>query len=237
MNKYQRLVIIVAAINALVMVLFPPFNNQPLAKGMLPTFEGFYPLLSHLGSKPLHKELLTLELMFIVINTLTAWLVLQTKKHHDDIPTFAFMQGIGWFLVINLAVIFAFPPFEPYQSLLRAEGASFDSFYFVFGDRSRRPFFIPLLYLECVFVVINALAFFLLFSAVKRSDEATRQKIMQLTEELPDATLLEIRAAIKQKVDQHQPHEDRLGRGPDRRRKNPPPYHGVERRRGDTRRS
>lgn len=238
MNKYQRLVIIVAAINILVMTLFPPFNSQPLAKGMLPSFDGFYPLFSQLGNKLLYKELLTLQLMFVAVNTLTAWLVLQTKKHHDDIPVFSFMQGIGWFLAVNLAVIFAFPPFEPYQSLVRADGSNFDSFYFIFGDRSKRPFFVPLLYLECVFVVINALTFLLLFNAVKRSDEAIRHKIMQLTEDLPDETLLEIRAAIQHKVEEHQTQEHKTapGRGADRRHGSAADFHGHDRRHGKDRR-
>ena len=239
MNKYQRLVIIIAVINALVMILFPPFNNQPLSKGMLPSFDGFYPLFSQLGNKTVHKELLTLQLMFVGINMLTAWLVLQSKTHHDDIPGFAFMQGIAWFLVINLAIVFAFPPFEPYQSLVRADGSSFDSFYFIFGDRSRRPFFAPLLYLECVFVVVNTLAFFLFFNAVKRTDEATRRKIMQLTEDLPDQTLLEIRAAIEHKIEEHQLHDSQtqhaLGRTEDRRHHSDP-YHTPERRTGHDRR-
>ncbi|MGP1609484.1 MAG: hypothetical protein ACTS5G_02170, partial [Burkholderiales bacterium] len=203
MNKYQRLVITVAAINALVMILFPPFNSQPLARGMLPSFDGFYPLTSQLGSKPLYTELLTLQLLFVAVNTLSAWLVLQSKRHHDDIPEFAFIQGIGGFLAINLAVICLFPPFEPYQSLIRSTGSTFDSFYFIFGDRSQRPIYVPLLYLECMVVVINALSFLLLFNAIKRGDEATRRKIIRLTEDLPDQTLLEIRAAIEHQIEAH----------------------------------
>lgn len=241
MNKYQRLVITVAAINALVMILFPPFNNLPLAKGMLPSFDGFYPLFANIGSKQLYKELLTLQLMFVGANTLTAWLVLQNKKHHDDIPEFAFVQGIVCFLAVNLTIICLFPPFEPYQSLVRSTGSTFDSFYFIFGDRSQRPIYAPLLYLECVFIVINALAFLLLFNAVKRGDEATRRRIMRLTEDLPDETLLEIREAIEHKIEEHHAHDNPahspLGRTTDRRQHNDPDYLGVERRNGNSRRS
>lgn len=241
MNKYQRLVITVAAINALVMILFPPFNNLPLAKGMLPSFDGFYPLFANIGSKQLYKELLTLQLMFVGANTLTAWLVLQNKKHHDDIPEFAFAQGIVCFLAVNLTIIFLFPPFEPYQSLIRSTGSTFDSFYFIFGDRSQRPIYAPLLYLECVFILINALTFLLLFNAVKRSDEATRRKIMRLTEDLPDETLLEIREAIEHRIEEHHAHENpthsSLGRTTDRRHHNDPNYPGAERRNGSSRRS
>lgn len=241
MNKYQRLVITVAAINALVMILFPPFNSQPLAKGMLPSFDGFYPLLANLGNKQLYRELLTLQLMFVGANTLTAWLVLQNKKHHDDIPEFAFMQGIGCFLAVNLTVIFLFPPFEPYQSLVRSTGSTFDSFYFIFGDRSQRPIYAPLLYLETVFIVINTLTFMLLFNAVKRGDEATRRKIIRLAEDLPDETLLEIREAIEHKIESHhaQSHSlpPALGRAADRRRRTDPNHPPPERRKASNRRS
>ncbi|MFZ4537810.1 hypothetical protein, partial [Propionivibrio sp.] len=56
MNKYQRLVMVAALMNALVMVLFPPFTSQPLARGMLPGFEGFYPLITQLGNKPFRQR-------------------------------------------------------------------------------------------------------------------------------------------------------------------------------------
>ena len=46
MNKYQRLVVVTALINALVMVLFPPFTSQPLVKGVLP---GFDLVFAHVG--------------------------------------------------------------------------------------------------------------------------------------------------------------------------------------------
>jgi hypothetical protein len=168
MNKYQRLVMIVALIDALVMILFPPFNSRPLARFMPDSFDGYYPLLNALSDKPIHTTLLTLQLMFVGANALAGWLVLQTKKHHEDIPTFRYAEGIAWFIAVNLTLIFLFPPFEPYQSLQKNAGSTFDSFYFVFGDRSKRPFYLPLLQLEVMWVFINALVFWLLFNTVKR---------------------------------------------------------------------
>jgi len=44
MNKYQRIVVIVTAVNIALMCLFPPFLDNPLRKGVLPGFDGFYPL-------------------------------------------------------------------------------------------------------------------------------------------------------------------------------------------------
>ena len=238
MNKYQRLVIIVALIDVLIMIFFPPFNNRPLAKGMPDSFDGFFPLLTTFADKPLNTALLTIQLLFVGANALAAWLVLQTKKHHDDIPEFLYNQGIAWFVAVNLAVIFLFPPFEPYQSLQKSAGNTFDSFYFVFGDRSRRPFYLPLLYLEVMWVIINALALWLLFNAVKRSDDAARQQILDLARELPDEQLVKITAEIQHRIEEHQHAQEApaIGRGPDRRQHASPDYQGPDRRSGHDRR-
>lgn len=120
---------------------------------------------------------------------------------------FAFSRGIACFVAINLLLVFAFPPFEPYQSLLRMTGSTFDSFYFIFGDRSQRPIFTPLLHLESVFIAINALALLLLFNAVKRSDDAACQQIMALSETLPDKALLDTCAELRQRAQAHHAHQ------------------------------
>ena len=237
MNKYQRLVIIVAVIDVLVMLLFPPFNNRPLAKGMPDSFDGFYPILALLDGKPINSALLSIQLMFVGANTLAAWLVLQTKVHHDDVPSFRHAEGIGIFVAINLLLILLFPPFEPYQSLQKAAGSTFDSFYFIFGDRSKRPFFLPLLHMEVMWVVINALALWLLFNAIRRTDEATREKILALTETLPDDQLQKITAEIQHRIEEHHAHaKPAIGRGSDRRHGNSSIYRGDERRSGGDRR-
>lgn len=237
MNKYQRLVMIVALIDALIMILFPPFNSQPLARSMPDSFDGYYPLLSALGNKPINTPLLTLQLMFVGANALAAWLVLQTKVHHQDIPTFRYVEGIGWFVALNLTLIFLFPPFEPYQSLQKNAGSTFDSFYFVLGDRSKRPFYIPLLQLEVMWVMINALAFWLLFNAVKRNEDLARLKILSLAESLPDDQLEKITAEIQHRIEEHHAHDAAaLGRGDDRRHKASSSYPGPDRRAGIDRR-
>lgn len=237
MNKYQRLVIIVTLINALIMILFPPFNSRPFARGVPDSFDGFLPLTAALDDKPINTILLTLQLMFLGANALTAWLMLQTKKHHEDIPVFRYVEGIACFVALNLALVFLFPPFEPYQSLEKHAGSTFDSFYFVFGDRSKRPFYIPLLQLEVMWIMINALAFWLLFNAVKRNDDAARMKILALAETLPDEQLEKITAEIRHRIEEHHAHEQpAIGRGNDRRHQDDPAYPGPERRTGHDRR-
>lgn len=236
MNKYQRLVVVAALINALVMLLFPPFASQPLVKGVLPGFDGFFPLFSQLGSKPVFTELLTLQLMFVGINTLIAWLVLQDKDPRGANPEFRFAQAIGGFVAVNLAVIVVFPPFEPYQSLLRYDTGGFDSFYFIFGSRSRRTIYWPLLYLECMVVVIDALVLFLLFSAAHRGDNALRRDLVQLAAALPDDAVARIAEEIRHQINAPPPQAvAALGRGADRRRARPTRV-SKERRSGKDRR-
>lgn len=240
MNKYQRLVIIVALIDIIVMLLFPPFNGRSLARGFPESFDGYYPILAALGDKPINSALLTMQLMFVSANALAAWLVLQTKEHHRDIPVFRYSEGIAVFVVINLALIFLFPPFEPYQSLQRHIGSTFDSFYFVFGDRSQRPFYLPMLQLEILWVIVNALALWLLFNAVRRNDEAAKAKILALAEDLPDEALERLSEELRHRAGEHHAqaaHPDAgLGRGPDRRHEAGADYHGPERRSGTDRR-
>lgn len=42
MNKYQRIIVIAAAVNIALMFLFPPFLDNPIRRGVPPSFEGFY---------------------------------------------------------------------------------------------------------------------------------------------------------------------------------------------------
>lgn len=235
MNKYQRLVVIVALLDTLVMVLFPPFNNVPLAKGMLPSFDGFYPLLTQLGHKPLHQALLALELMFIGANALTAWLLLQQASPHD-IPEFRYRRGIALVAAVNLGIILLFPPFEPYPSLLRYVEGGFERFYFVFGDRSHRPIFVPLLYLECVFVAVNTLAFWLLFNTGRRNADVVRHKIEDLAANLGEEELLALSEDIRHQVLAHRALLGAdPGRGEDLRRQDTPDHPGPAHGHGERR--
>ena len=238
MNKYQRVVIVVGLMNILIVLLFPPFASQSLAKVILPSFDGFYPLFSQLGKKPIFTALLSLELMFIGINILGAWIALQKNNSSHSFPDFSFKKAIAWFTVGNLLVLFSFPPFETYQTLLRFDAGGFDSFYFIFGRRSQPPIFWPLLYLECLLVVINALGFILLFSVVRASDDELRQILKLQTKDLTDGhpkknpdDLLRCAEANPDLCSQP------LGRRTERRRESHPFPASEERRIGEKRRA
>jgi hypothetical protein len=235
-NRYQRLLIIVAIVDVLVILLFPPFNDVPLARGSLPNFSGFHPLISLWGVKPVATDLLSIQLFFVLANTLAAFLFLQGEAGRN----FGYATGIAWFTVVNGAIILLFPPFEPYPGMFRSAGSSFDSFNFILGNRVSRPIFVPLLYLECVFIAVNALTLWLLFNTVRRGNDAQRarrEKLLELAEGLDDEELDHLTADMERKgraAGSEEAHE--AGRKGERRRGNDPGYRGPERRRGRDRR-
>ncbi len=240
MNKYQRIIVIVAAVNIVLMLLFPPFLDNPLRRGVFPSFEGFYPILSALGVKRIHNELLTLQIMFVVINGLLAWLLLDRRTDTGELPQFRYMRAIGLFLAVNLALLLAFPPFESYPSMVKYDPPTFDGFYFALGDKRHRNVFIPLLYLEITLVVANALVVWLLFNGVKRAELFAKERILELAQALPPEQRAEVSKTLGynalQPADGETHRDPHLGAGPDRRKYRDPRYRGPERRRGSDRR-
>ena len=244
MNKYQRLVITVAIIDLIVVLLFPPFVDRPLARNALPSFDGFYFLTAELGHRPIDAALLTLELFWIGANTLSAWLVLERPENNDIKPVSesGHALGIGTFAAVNLVVLCLFPPFEQYNSLLRATAPGFDSFYFIFGDRSARPLFLPLLQLEIFFVLINALALFLIFNAVRRGETADRERAeadAESTAELGRKAYAPLPTPEQQQLAEQKRAEllASLGRKEDRRHQDTAAYPAPDRRTGQERRN
>jgi hypothetical protein len=226
------------AVNILLMFLFPPFLDNPIRRGALPSFDSFYPLMAAYGVRRIHSELLTLQIMFVVINGLIAWLLLDRGNVKSDIPEFRYTRAIGLFVIANLAVILLFPPFESYSSLTKYQSSSFDSFYFVFGDKRHRNIFIPILYLEVTLIVINALIVWLLFNTVRREELAAKDKILELARALPTEDLAEISTALRNEYTPAEvPQQLHYGARPDRRKRQDPRYRGPERRSSGDRRS
>ncbi len=242
MNKYQRIVFIVAAIDIALMMLFPPFLDNPLRRGTLPGLEGYYFLPAVYEVKRIHSQLLTLQILFVLINALIAWLVLDQPAAAGRQPTFRYTRAIVLFLAGNFVLLFAFPPYESYSLLARFEAPGFDGFHFVLGDKRNRNFFIPLLYLEITLVVVNALAVWLLFNRLLRGEVFARETILELAQALPPEQLAEVsktlgyRAVHAADTEEAEQHETQMGSGPDRRRHPDPRYRGPERRKGGDRR-
>lgn len=237
MNKFQRLVLTVAIIDVIVMVMLPPFADRPLARHVLPSFDGFYPVFQKLGRQPLHGDLLTMQFMLVAINALGAWLVLQIHRR-EAFQTYNHAKAIASFAAANIVVMVLFPPFTQYSTMLRAGPPGFDSFDFIFGARSARPIFWPLLYIEIIFVLVNALAIWLLFNAVQRGEDARRTRLLEMAETMSDEELARLDATLRGLVEEHRTQTliNSLGRKKERRTHPDPGFKGPERRSGSDRR-
>ena len=236
MNKFQRLVVTVAIIDLIIMAMVPPFSDRPLSRSMLPSFDGFYPIFTKFGSQPIHRDLLAMQVMLVLVNALIAWLALQIHRR-SEFHKYDHGKAIAALAGANVLVMLAFPPFEPYASLLRPAAPTFDSFGFVFGPRSARTIFTPLLYIEIIFVMINALSIFLLFNVVRRSEDARRQRLLEMAETMTEEELAALTDSARQVIAEHRgvPSINTLGRKQERRIRNDPAYRGPERRKAQRR--
>ncbi len=170
MNRYQKILLIVAFFNVAVIVLFPPFDAVPLVRSSPHSFDGFYYVFGYHVSRSVNTSMLHLEVFVVLVNLAAAWLLLADAKGGVAGVTAqrAHRGGIAAMMAVNLALMLLFPPMEGYASLTRLQVPSFDGFYFVFGDKFRRNLFIPILYMEVTFVLINGALFLLLFGQTER---------------------------------------------------------------------
>ena len=238
MNRYQKAIVAMAVIDILLLLLFPPFLDSPLQRGVPRGFDGFYFLFMAPAGRHIHEPLLTMEVFFVVANALAASLFLAgSKDRQPALSEIALARGLLLFAVVNLVLILLFPPFEPYASLFRtARQEGFDGFYFMFGDKRHRQIFLPFLYLEVIFVAINILSAWLMLNPIRgtlsTADEHLIKAAHHLAPEKVNALLhvLEKEAATKPDA------AAKLGRHNDRRQHHNPDFRSAERRTGRDRR-
>lgn len=163
MNSSQKTVVIVAAIDLALILLFPPHDSLSLWRGGTPTLDGFYFIFDRQYNKQTQTngDLLTLEMLWLFINAGFAWLLLQNTRPGEAIMSRR--SAVIAFVIVNLALVLLFPPFENYASTTRMSGTWFDGFYFAFGDKLQRRYYVPLLYIEVLWVLINGAVLWLLF--------------------------------------------------------------------------
>jgi hypothetical protein len=240
MNRFQLVVVVVAAVNVLLMLLFPPFLNNPIGLLSPRGFDGFYFFFSAPAGHPIQAELLTIEVLFVVANALTAWLVLADRgrpARRAASPEARLTAGVLAFGAANFALILLFPPFEAYQSLVRVPPVGFDGFYFAFGDKMHRPIFAPLLQLECILVAVDLLSAWLLLGVASRRLSESEERLLSIARNLSAEQRAALEESLVRATVEPQARRTEVGRGPDRRRGPDPAYQGPERRRGNRRRA
>lgn len=77
-NRYQRGVLWLVAVNLMLIVLFPPFQNYAaITKAALPSFEGFYFLFADNSQRQIVASILYLEVALVLVNGGLLWLLLK----------------------------------------------------------------------------------------------------------------------------------------------------------------
>ena len=168
MTPRRRIILLIAALNIVLILLFPPFDTVSISRGT-PRFDAFYFALGAPANKIINADLLFLQLCWVAVNVTTAWLMLG-----DNGPRLiSARNGAMAFTVVNLTLVLLFPPFENYSPIGRASGTHFDGFFFAFGDKAQRNVFLPLLYIEALWILINgAVSWLVLKSPVREIDKA-----------------------------------------------------------------
>jgi hypothetical protein len=83
-NRTQRGVLALIAINLVVVLLFPPFENySAITKAALPTFEGFYFILADNAQRQLVAPILYIEVALVLINGGLLWLLFKDKGNSE----------------------------------------------------------------------------------------------------------------------------------------------------------
>lgn len=161
MNSSQATVLAVAAAGIGLMLLFPPYDSMAMGRGAASTFDAYYFVFDRQYNKTINSDLLFLQLGWVLLNAAAGWLLL--RNYSPETAIMPRRTAVLLFGAANLAVILLFPPFENYTSSARFSGTYFDSFYFLFGDKWQRRIYVPLLYLEVLYVLVNTALLWLLF--------------------------------------------------------------------------
>ncbi len=153
MNKHQRVMLIIATINLLLLLLFPPYDYLSYARHNVPNFDGFLFAFGHHPNSAVNSSFLCIEIVIVLINTMIAWLLLQERARLRRRLDRQNLVLLG--VALNLLLALLFPPFQDHYTASEALLPSFDGFYFLFGDNSMRVIVANVLWVEVMFVLIN----------------------------------------------------------------------------------
>lgn len=83
-NRYQRGVLWMVALNLVLVLLFPPFENyKAITQAALPTFEGFYFVLADNSQRQLVSAILYIEIVLVLVNGGLLWLLFKDRRHEQ----------------------------------------------------------------------------------------------------------------------------------------------------------
>lgn len=183
MNRYQKIALVVAVVNLLLILLFPPFDQYSIATTQVPVFIGFNFVLTPLPYSEINNGVLLLEAFVVLVNTGIAVLLLRDKPAGAEQRKVSYQNAALIFTGVNLILVVLFPPFESVFALTNAALPTFEGFYFIFSQRPNHTIVITLLYLEVIFILVNGALLWLIFRE-RDPSQLTREQMYTLAAHL-----------------------------------------------------
>lgn len=190
MNNAQRIAMVAAVANLVLLLLFPPHDYVTLQQGNIPTFDGFYFAFGSHANRVINTSFLALEIIVVLINFCIALLLLRTSPRNQLRRAGGNRQQrvVLVLVAVNLVLIILFPPFEYFSAITKAALPTFEGFYFLFGDNSLRQLVTPILYIEVALVIINGAMLWMLLKD-KTADEISAEQIRNLAKRVGTAKM------------------------------------------------
>ena len=177
MSRRQKIVLIAAAFNLLLIALFPPYDQYSLGASQMPAFTGFQFVLSPLPYSEINQAVLILEIFVVLINAGIAWLVFGDTPA-SGAPRLSYANGALIFVAINLVIVLIFPPFESVFALTNPALPSFEGFYPIFLQRPNFTISVTVLYLEVIFLLVNGALLWLILRESGQTARGDRTPIL-----------------------------------------------------------
>jgi hypothetical protein len=166
MNKFQLSALLGGLANALVMVLFPPYDRVSLGR-IEPSFDAYFFVLQPPEGHTLNGGLLAMQLVAAGVLVALAVMLLRGSLRDPEHPPRKPQNILLTLALAAFVVVMLFPPFETMPAS-RMGAATFHGFDIAFGGGIQRGIFVPMLFLELLLLGVNVAVFWLIFGVLDR---------------------------------------------------------------------
>ena len=163
MNRNQSIALAIAVANLVLISLFPPVEQYSIASSTVPVFAGFYFITHKPPLSTVNVDLLTIEIIVVLVNLAIAWLLLQDRPRGARSRNLSLQHASLLFTGVNLVLMLLFPPMESVFALTKAAIPTFEGFFFIFTQKPAHVIVETLLYLEIMFILVNGALLWLIF--------------------------------------------------------------------------
>lgn len=225
MNKFQLTAVAGGLVNALLMLLFPPYDRITVGR-IEPAFDAYYFVLQSPPGQSVNAGLLVVQLLAVSVGLVLALMFLRGSGGDPLRPPRNPRQVLLSLAVAAFTIIMLFPPFETMPAS-RMGAASFHGFDIAFGGGLERGIFAPMLFLELLLLAANVSVCWLIFGILDGRNAAAGVVLGALSGD----------KAVQNVLPRPRSAENAYGRsGVERRGGRDPGYQGPDRRRGGDRR-